>query len=33
MLLEARAKRHVIIKQLAQLTEHAPLTIFEIIAR
>ena len=33
ILLEARAKRHVIIKQLAQLTEHAPLTIFEIIAR
>ena len=33
MLLEARAKRHVIIKQLAQLTEHARLPIFETIAR
>ena len=33
MLLEARATRHVIIKQLAQLTEHARLPIFETIAR
>lgn len=33
MLLEARAKRHIIIKRLTQLTEHAPLTIFETIAR
>ena len=33
MLLVARAKRHSIIKQLAQWNEHASLTIFETIAR
>lgn len=33
MILEARAKRHAVIKRLELLTEHAPLTVFEDISR
>lgn len=33
MILEARAKRHAVIKWLELLTEHAPLTVFEDISR